>query len=137
MLSIIEATRPEHIAAVKSLFLEYAHSLGFSLCFQSFDQELAELPGMYGPPDGRLLLAAERGNVKRTAPILLLLLLAVSAFAQTSAIPAKEGPEATEVSFPSGDETIKGFLYVPGKGVHGGQMPAIVVIHEWWGLNDW
>jgi len=39
-----------------------------------------------------------------------------------------------EVSYPSGDETVKGVLYTPsGKG----PFPAIVVIHEWWGLNDW
>ena len=40
------------------MFLEYAKSLNFSLCFQSFEKELAELPGEYAPPAGRLLLAA-------------------------------------------------------------------------------
>ncbi len=39
-----------------------------------------------------------------------------------------------EVSYKSGDETVKGILYTPdGKG----PFPGIVVIHEWWGLNDW
>jgi len=39
-----------------------------------------------------------------------------------------------EVTFPSGDATARGLLYLPhGNGPH----PAIVVIHEWWGLNDW
>jgi putative acetyltransferase len=55
--TIRQASSATDIAAARELFLEYAQSLGFSLCFQSFDQELASLPGKYGPPGGRLLLA--------------------------------------------------------------------------------
>ncbi len=54
----------------------------------------------------------------------LLLLCGTSAFAAIS----------TDVSYRSGSETFKGILYTPeGKGPH----PGIIVIHEWWGLNDW
>lgn len=61
-LKIIQVETPEQIAAVRELFLEYAQSLNFSLCFQSFDQELAALPGEYAPPSGRLLLAESSGR---------------------------------------------------------------------------
>lgn len=37
------------------------------------------------------------------------------------------------VSYPSGSETVSGYLALPAGS---GQKPAIVVIHEWWGLND-
>jgi putative acetyltransferase len=51
-----QAESQAQIAQARELFLEYAHSLGFSLCFQNFDKELAGLPGDYAPPEGRLLL---------------------------------------------------------------------------------
>ena len=58
-MRIFQANTPEDIEHARSLFEEYATGLGFSLCFQNFDQELKNLPGDYAPPDGRLLLAAE------------------------------------------------------------------------------
>lgn len=62
-LHAVQAESAEQIATVRELFLEYAQSLGFSLCFQGFDKELAELPGDYAPPAGRLLLADFGGDV--------------------------------------------------------------------------
>ena len=41
---------------IRSLFLEYRQSLDFNLCFQNFDAELRDLPGVYRPPQGRLIL---------------------------------------------------------------------------------
>jgi putative acetyltransferase len=61
-VAITQVQSLPQIARVRELFLEYAESLGFSLCFQSFDQELAGLPGDYAPPDGRLLLMEYEGQ---------------------------------------------------------------------------
>ena len=63
MLDLIHARSPDDIAAARELFLEYAESLGFSLCFQNFDKEVAELPGAYAEPTGRLLVARLDGKV--------------------------------------------------------------------------
>jgi carboxymethylenebutenolidase len=56
--------------------------------------------------------------------ILALVALASIAFAADS----------KTVSYKSGDETVQGVLYTPAGN---GPFPAIIVIHEWWGLNDW
>jgi carboxymethylenebutenolidase len=60
----------------------------------------------------------------------LICLCAVSAQSQKSS--SVIGPQS--VSFASGTETVHGVLYRP-QGA--GPFPAIVIIHEWWGLNDW
>jgi len=55
---------------------------------------------------------------------LAVLLVGASAFAA----------DGKPVSYKSGDETVHGVLYAPtGKG----PFPALVVVHEYWGLNDW
>ena len=44
-------------------------------------------------------------------------------------------PTKTEnVQYKSGDETVTGYLALPESA---GRHPAVVVIQEWWGLNDW
>ncbi len=62
-MEIFQAESSEDIDSARRLFQEYAATLGISLCFQNFEQELAELPGDYEPPEGRLFLAAEDKNL--------------------------------------------------------------------------
>jgi len=66
----------------------------------------------------------------RGACISFVLLLALGFF-----LPPRAAAQKTEnVTYKSGDDTVTGYLAIPnGVGKH----PAIVVIHEWWGLNDW
>jgi ribosomal protein S18 acetylase RimI-like enzyme len=57
MIEIIQAETPEQIEQTRAIFREYESWLGLSLCFQGFEEELANLPGKYAEPDGRLYLA--------------------------------------------------------------------------------
>jgi carboxymethylenebutenolidase len=60
-------------------------------------------------------------TVLLTVAVLLVSLAAVAA-------------DGNSVAYKSGDETVQGMQYTPaGKG----PFPALIVIHEWWGLNDW
>ena len=58
----IELDNSPHIDTVATLFREYASSLPFDLTFQSFDEELAALPGEYAPPRGALIVATLNGD---------------------------------------------------------------------------
>ena len=60
-----------------------------------------------------------------------LLLCAVSCVLAASCVAARA---QQPVTFPSGDSTGEGLLYLPHSP---GRHPALIVIHEWWGLVDW
>jgi GNAT superfamily N-acetyltransferase len=58
-MNLIQAQSAEDIERARQLFREYQDWLQIDLCFQDFERELANLPGNYAPPAGRLLLAYE------------------------------------------------------------------------------
>ena len=62
-IEFVQAESPEQITGARRLFVEYSDWLGINLCFQNFEKELAELPGAYAPPGGRLLLAVHEGKL--------------------------------------------------------------------------
>lgn len=55
-MRIVQAQSESEIEQVRELFSEYVAWLGINLCFQNYNKEVADLPGDYAPPRGRLLL---------------------------------------------------------------------------------
>jgi len=62
-MKLIQAQTSDQIGQARQLFKDYAAWLAIDLCFQNFESELTELPGAYAPPEGRLLLAYDNGEL--------------------------------------------------------------------------
>jgi len=58
---ILEANTRNQISSAEELIREYAASLGIDLSYENFELEMAEFPGAYARPEGRVLIAVEGG----------------------------------------------------------------------------
>ena len=63
MNDFVQVSSEDDISQARKLFREYEAWIEVDLCFQSFEKELAGLPGDYAAPDGRLLLAFQNGQL--------------------------------------------------------------------------
>jgi carboxymethylenebutenolidase len=84
---------------------------------------------------GSLRFVPRDGAEMKRAGRNFLMAAAIALLACAGAMGAADTKAKTEsVTFKSGDQTISGFVALPDSA---GKHPAMLVIHEWWGLNDW
>ncbi|MDX9917780.1 MAG: hypothetical protein RBT15_07160, partial [Gudongella sp.] len=60
-VEFVTVERGTNLESVKTLFEEYANSLGVDLSFQGFQDEHKNLPGDYVKPSGSIILAKVEG----------------------------------------------------------------------------
>jgi carboxymethylenebutenolidase len=72
-------------------------------------------------------------KTKNRSTLLALLFLAAAASTAPVARAANPQNNTQTVSYPSGSETVSGYLALPDGG---GKHASLIAIHEWWGLND-
>ena len=65
----IRPANPADIPALQELFREYARSVGNDICFQTFEREVAALPGAYAPPQGQILVATDTQTLAACAAL--------------------------------------------------------------------
>lgn len=61
MIDMIDVRTGAELKQVRDLFRQYyqflAHEHGLDISYQGIEEELSNLPGMFGPPRGRLIMA--------------------------------------------------------------------------------
>jgi len=63
MSSFSIATSASDYAAAQEMFRAYAAAININLDFQHFEKELSDLPKMYSPPNGGIILARDQERV--------------------------------------------------------------------------
>lgn len=61
-MTLFPACGPVHFDRLRVLFREYQQLVGEPICFRAFAHEVANLPGDYADPRGRLVLAEIEGR---------------------------------------------------------------------------